>query len=81
MLYEVITLKERFSKSKIVIVTDYKGLDVMAINALRRKLREADIDYQVAKNTLLIRASEGTDVAVIKEYFVGPSAIAISYVV
>ena len=72
-------LKERFSKSKVVIVTDYKGLDVMAINALRRKLREADIDYQVAKNTLLIRASEGTDVAVVKDYFVGPSAIAISY--
>ncbi|MFC1877601.1 50S ribosomal protein L10 [Thermodesulfobacteriota bacterium] len=72
-------LKERFSKSKVVIVTDYKGLDVMAINSLRRKLREADIDYQVAKNTLLIRASEDTDVAVIKEHFVGPSAIAISY--
>ena len=72
-------LKERFSKSKVVIVTDYKGLDVMAINALRRKLREAEIDYQVAKNTLLIRAAEDTDVAVIKDYFVGPSAIAISY--
>ena len=72
-------LKEKFSKSKVVIVTDYKGLDVMAINALRRKLREADIEYQVAKNTLLIRASEGTDVAGIKDYFVGPSAIAISY--
>jgi len=72
-------LKERFSKSKVVIVTDYKGLDVMAINALRRKLREAEIEYQVAKNTLLIRAAEDTDVAVIKDYFVGPSAIAISY--
>jgi large subunit ribosomal protein L10 len=72
-------LKQRFSKSKVVIVTDYKGLDVMAINALRRKLREADVDYQVAKNTLLIRASEGTDVDGIKAYFVGPSAIAISY--
>jgi large subunit ribosomal protein L10 len=72
-------LKERFSKSKVVIVTDYKGLNVMDINALRRKLREADIDYKVAKNTLLIRASEGTDVAVVKDYFVGPSAIAISY--
>ena len=72
-------LKERFSKSKVVIVTDYKGLDVMAINALRRKLREADIEYQVAKNTLLIRASEGTNVALVKDHFVGPSAIAISY--
>lgn len=72
-------LKQRFSKSKVVIVTDYKGLDVMAINALRRKLREADVEYQVAKNTLLIRASEGTGVDGIKDCFVGPSAIAISY--
>ncbi|MBW2514814.1 MAG: 50S ribosomal protein L10 [Deltaproteobacteria bacterium] len=72
-------LNQRFSKSKVVIVTDYKGLDVMAINALRRKLREADVEYQVAKNTLLIRASEGTGVDGIKDYFVGPSAIAISY--
>ena len=55
------------------------GLDVTTINTLRRKLRDADIDYQVAKNTLLVRASEGTDVAAIKEHFVGPSAIAISY--
>jgi large subunit ribosomal protein L10 len=72
-------LKERFSKSKVVIATDYKGLDVMAMNDLRRKLREADIEYQVVKNTLLIRASEDTDVALLKDYFVGPSAIAISY--
>jgi len=72
-------LKERFEKSKVVIATDYKGLNVMAMNDLRRKLREADIDYQVVKNTLLIRASEDTDVAQLKEHFVGPSAIAISY--
>ncbi len=72
-------LKERFEKSKVVIATDYKGLNVMAMNDLRRKLREADIEYQVVKNTLLIRASEDTDVAQLKDYFVGPSAIAISY--
>jgi len=72
-------LKERFSKSKVVIATDYKGLNVTAMNDLRRKLREADIEYQVVKNSLLIRASQDTDVALIKDYFVGPSAIAISY--
>jgi large subunit ribosomal protein L10 len=72
-------LKERFEKSKVVIATDYKGLNVMAMNDLRRKLREADIDYQVVKNTLLIRASADTDVAQLKDHFVGPSAIAISY--
>ena len=72
-------LKEKFSKSKVVIVTDYKGLNVTTINSLRRKLREADIEYRVVKNTLLIRASEDTDVAVINEFFKGPSAVAISY--
>ena len=72
-------LRERFLKSKVVIVTDYKGLDVTAITDLRRKLRESEIEYRVAKNTLLIRASEDTDVEIIKDTFKGPSAIAISY--
>lgn len=72
-------LNERFNKSTVVIVTDYKGLDVEAINQLRRKLREADVEYKVAKNSLLKRASEDTDVALIKDSFKGPSAIALSY--
>jgi large subunit ribosomal protein L10 len=72
-------LHEMFSRSKVVIVTDYKGLDVAAITELRRKLREAEIEYQVVKNTLLIRASEETDVALIKDCFKGPSAVALSY--
>lgn len=72
-------LQGRFEKSTVVILTDYKGLDVSAMNALRRKLREADAEYQVAKNSLLVRASEGNDVALIKDQFKGPSAIAISY--
>jgi large subunit ribosomal protein L10 len=72
-------LKERFSKSKVVIVTDYKGLDVTTINSLRRKLRESQVDYHVVKNTLLIRASENTDVELIKDNFKGPSAIALGY--
>ena len=72
-------LREKFSRSKVVIVTDYKGLDVTTINDLRRKLGEFGIEYKVVKNTLLIRASEETDVALIKDSFKGPSAIALSY--
>jgi large subunit ribosomal protein L10 len=72
-------LHERFSKSAIVVVADYKGLDVSAMNALRRKLREEDIEFQVAKNTLLIRAAKDTEVALIGDYFKGPSAVALSY--
>ncbi len=72
-------LHERFSKSAVVVVTDYKGLDVSSMNELRRKLREADIEFQVAKNTLLVRAAKDTDVALIQDYFKGPSAVALSY--
>jgi large subunit ribosomal protein L10 len=71
-------LQERFKKSTIVILTDYKGLDVSSMNTLRRKLRDANTEYQVAKNSLLVRASEGNDVTLIKDEFKGPSAIASS---
>ena len=72
-------LHDKFAKSAIIVLTDYKGLDVAAINDLRRKLRESDIEYQVVKNTLLVRAAEDTEVALIKDHFKGPSAVAISY--
>lgn len=71
-------LKGRFEKSTLVILTDYKGLDVAAMNVLRRKLRETNTEYQVVKNSLLVRASEGNDVALIKDHFTGPSAVALS---
>lgn len=72
-------LHERFSKSSIVIVADYKGLNVAKINDLRRKLREEEIEFQVVKNSLLIRASAETDVDLIKDHFKGPNAVALSY--
>ena len=72
-------LRQRFSKAKVVIVTDYKGLDVTTINDLRKKLKDRDIEYKVVKNTLLIRASAETDVALIKDIFKGPNAVALGY--
>lgn len=72
-------LAEKFKKSKVLIVTDYKGLNVTTLNDLRRKLRESDIEYRVVKNTLLARASDDTDVSKIKDSFKGPSAIAMSF--
>ncbi len=72
-------LHRKFQDTKIVILTDYKGLDVESINDLRRKLREVDVEYRVVKNTLLRRAAEETDVAKIRDDFKGPSAIAMSF--
>nr|WP_281432480.1 50S ribosomal protein L10 [Desulfatitalea alkaliphila] len=75
----VADLKQRLDRSKVVILTDYKGLDVGTVTELRRKLREAQVEFQVIKNTMLRRASEGTPVEPIIEHFKGPSAIAVSY--
>ena len=72
-------LHEKFARAKVVIVTDYKGMDVAAVNQLRRKLREAGIEYRVAKNSLLARASKNTGVETISDQFKGPNAVALSY--
>jgi len=72
-------IHKRFSKSKVTILTDYKGLDVEKISKLRRKLNESEIEYKVVKNSLLVKASEDTDVALIKDNFKGPSAVVLSY--
>jgi large subunit ribosomal protein L10 len=72
-------LHGRFAKSSLVILTDFKGLDVTAVSDLRRKLKQAGVEYKVAKNTLMARASEDTPVAVLKDLFLGPGAVAISY--
>lgn len=72
-------LHEKFSKSKIVILTDYKGLNVAAVSDLRKKLNEINAEFKVVKNTLLSRASENTYVEAIKDDFKGPSGVAMSY--
>jgi large subunit ribosomal protein L10 len=72
-------LHARFSKSSIMILADYKGLNVTVINDLRRKLREQNVEFQVVKNTMLTRASADTDAALIKDYFKGPSAVVFGY--
>jgi large subunit ribosomal protein L10 len=72
-------LHERFSKAKALVLTDYRGLDTSAMHALRSQLREASVEYRVVKNTLMLRASDGTDMALLKDYFTGPSAVALSH--
>ncbi len=72
-------LHEKLSRAKALVLTDYRGLDTSAMEKLRGKLREASVEYRVVKNTLMSRASDGTDVAVLKDFFAGPSAVALSY--
>jgi large subunit ribosomal protein L10 len=72
-------LSARFAKANLVILTDYKGLNVPTMSDLRRKLKQAGVDYKVVKNTMMVRASESTPISVLQGQFQGPSAVAISY--
>lgn len=72
-------LHEKAARATFAAVTDFRGMDVGRMGALRISLREAGVDYQVVKNTLLLRASEGTDVIAIAGHFKGPCAIALCY--
>ena len=71
-------LAKDLSESQISILIDYKGLDVLQMTDLRAQLRNEGIQAEVVKNTLMIRASEGTDAALMKDLFKGPSAIVLS---
>src|SRR5512141_396469 len=67
------------SRAKAAIVAEPKGLTVEVVTGLRKKLRDAKIDYRVVKNTLAARAAKGTSVEPLAEKFVGPTAIVMSY--
>ncbi len=72
-------IKEKLEKSCSAVVIDYIGTTVEEANAMRKKLREAEVDYKVYKNTMITRAIEGTDFEQLKDVLAGPSAIAFSY--
>jgi len=70
---------EKMEKASGVVVVDYIGITVDEANAMRVKLREAEVDYKVYKNTLVRRAVEGTPNEGLKEILEGPSAFAFGY--
>ena len=71
-------IKAKLEKAESAVVVDYMGITVAEADAMRKQLREANVDYTVYKNTLMKRAIEGTDYAPLAEVLEGPSAIAIS---
>lgn len=71
-------LKAIMAEAKGFYLADFTGIDVAAVTELRNKLREGEVQYQVIKNRLAIRAAEEVGIAGLKEHFTGPTAIAYS---
>lgn len=72
-------LHGRLERAQGTFLVNYQGLDVRAINRLRRELKRVDAELQVVKNRLLKLASQETKTELIKDYMEGPSAIALTY--
>ena len=49
----VADLREQLSKSRTLIVSEYRGLTVRELAEIRRSLRKQDVTYRVVKNRLL----------------------------
>ena len=72
-------LHEKMAKAKAAILAEPRGLDVATVTELRKKFREAQVDYKIVKNTLAQRAAKGTSVEQLVDAFVGPTALIMSY--
>lgn len=71
-------LTEQFQKAKAAMLVGFNKLTVPKDQELRNQLREAGITYEVVKNTLARKASEGTPFEQAAEHFKGVTAIALS---
>jgi large subunit ribosomal protein L10 len=68
--------RDKIQGSSALILTDYRGLTVSDITALRRKLREAGAEYKVVKNTLFGLAAKDLGYEELSAYLSGPTAVA-----
>jgi large subunit ribosomal protein L10 len=76
---QVKELKETFSKAKAIYFTEYHGLNVGDITKLRSEFFKADVEYKVAKNTLIKLAAQQNKISGLDEVLIGSTAIAIAY--
>jgi large subunit ribosomal protein L10 len=72
-------LTEKLGRSSVAILVQTQGLNVKDTNELRRKLRAAQLELQVTKNTLLRIASERNKMQLDRKLFDGQTTVAFGY--
>jgi large subunit ribosomal protein L10 len=66
---------EKIRRSQALLVTEYRGLKVKQLEALRRELRGCDSELVVSKNTLFARALANAGMPVPESLLTGPTAV------
>lgn len=68
-------LAERLKTAKVIILTDYRGINVADVTKLRADLRNANSEYKVIKNNIIKRALEMNGENGLDDLLSGPTAI------
>ncbi len=72
----VTEIRERLADADAAVLTEYRGLKVSELAALRGSLRPAGTDFKIYKNTLARRAAEEAGLSELIPMLEGPTAIA-----
>jgi len=70
-------LTEAIARSKSIVLTNFTGMNVEMVTKMRRRLRDAHVEYIVEKNTLTKRALAESGVKELDPYLEGPTGIAL----
>jgi len=73
---EVDAIAAKLRESGSTVVADYRGLNVAQVTQLRKSLREAGVEFQVLKNSLVSRAAASADLSDLEAVLTGPTAVA-----
>src|SRR6476661_9724539 len=72
----VTDLKEKIGGAQALYYTDFTGLNVKRMTELRRRLRKANVEYVVIKNTLALRAVNES--GLVGERLRGPTGLVVA---
>ena len=72
---EVANLAAKMKEAKIILLTDYRGINVADVTELRRNLRNVNGSYSVIKNNITRRALAECKIEGLDEFLVGPTAV------
>ena len=75
---EVDVIATKLRESTTTVIADYRGLNVAQVTLLRKQLREAGIEFQVLKNSLISRAAANVELSELDAILSGPTAVAFS---
>ena len=72
---EVSKLAEKMKEDKIVLLTDYRGINVADVTNLRTEIRNIGAEYKVIKNNITKRALAECGLEGLDEALEGPTAV------